>query len=457
MDCSLVSVDNVNDLIENEINFNYSLVAHTVNSLYEGNDGLHTLFREDKVIEENFFSHKIDFDPKRVQAPVKLALTQGRDVGLFKRAQWTRDGSSIVTISEDNGIRLFIAPSDLLEFRDNKPHEIYPYSRVYPGNGLVSSVVSSSIYPQFELESYYSCLSLTAQRNEPIKLINLLSGDTVGTYPLVDHREQFLAPNEMVFADDGQTFTCGTMSKVSIFDTSRIGHEPILSFPTIPSRHYKRQGLGDSNRYHRGLVSSLNYQPSSGSQTLLAATYDGNACLYDLKSPFPSNIISEVIKSPVGTGITQTVWSNNERYVYLICRNCSEVPILDLRMGMAVCGFLTGSSIRNSQRIYADYSSKYGLAIGGAETDGYIYHWPDAELGISNTAQKLIKAHSFGSTISSVAFNRLEGVDLMVTASGCRTDSLTDTESSDEDEDECDNYINTKNPAECSLKIWNLK
>ncbi|TPX23225.1 hypothetical protein DIZ76_012551 [Coccidioides immitis] len=58
-------------------------------------------------------------------------VTRGTPSNYFKSADWTADGTTIVTNSADNHIRTFVLPPDLLEEKE-VPHSITPYYTLTP-------------------------------------------------------------------------------------------------------------------------------------------------------------------------------------------------------------------------------------------------------------------------------------------------------------------------------------
>ncbi|KAF8542579.1 hypothetical protein BDD12DRAFT_728461, partial [Trichophaea hybrida] len=150
----------------------------------------------------------------------------------FKSAIWTPDGTSLLTHSEDNGLRTFILPPNLLD-GVNKLH-LTPHTT----NFTASPVYATAIYPFASLSSPETFVYLCSPRGAPIRLHSLLNPGLLGSYQLVNpHTETHDAPYSLVISPNNPTtFLAGTTNQISIFDLNRPGSAPMTTLRTIPTR-----------------------------------------------------------------------------------------------------------------------------------------------------------------------------------------------------------------------------
>jgi len=278
-----------------------------------------------------------------------------KDFNFPKSIQWCHDGSSFVTSSEDNGIRLYITSPTLLEDDDV---QLNPFLRSFRPTPIICSDLHprSSIYDGF-------CSNLISSKDVPLKLISLIPDDE-GNYQILQsfqirnyQTEEFLKIHSTKFINDS-CFIAGSNKLISIFDVNR--PDPILQFPSkagitsciAPSKsEFLTQG-----GFYTGTFSNK------------LQLYDGNAKLIQQAS----------VQS--GNGIIQTLESSNGKYLYVISRNSSTIDVLDIRMGLELVSQLHGFSSGN-QRINGDVlPDSQGLVIG--TNDGRVLWYKDAELGI---------------------------------------------------------------------------
>ncbi|KAA8571260.1 hypothetical protein EYC84_000588 [Monilinia fructicola] len=163
------------------------------------------------------------------------------EVNYFKSAQWTPDGTTLLTSSADNQIRTFVLPPTLLDDPSN-PLTITPYTT----HSFPTPVNCLTPYPHFSLSD-----------------------------PIPD-------PSSILWTSPGTHFLTGTDCLISLFDISRNGSGPTTKLPTIPSKRHKMKGGGVGMR---GILSALSLQSSTdhntGTSILAAGTWTRCIGLYD--------------------------------------------------------------------------------------------------------------------------------------------------------------------------------
>ena len=160
----------------------------------------------------------------------------------FREAQFSSDGTTIITHSEDQCLRTFVLPVDLLEDA-KRPHLLSPHC-VAPSP---SNIQCYALYPKFDLQNASSTVALSATRDLPIRLSNVLYPDiTHASYPLIHATtEAYIAPNSIAWTRDGSHFVAGSKDLLSVFDASYDGSGPVLQHKTA-SRNTERQRYGRS-------------------------------------------------------------------------------------------------------------------------------------------------------------------------------------------------------------------
>ncbi|KAL4773100.1 WD40-repeat-containing domain protein [Aspergillus nidulans var. acristatus] len=298
----------------------------------------------------------------------------------FKSAEWSPDGTTILTDSSDHHIRTYIVPASLLEERQF-PHQLSPYSVLSSGE----PTYASTFYPFYSLQEPSSALFLSSVRDHPIRLASVLAPTSLATYSLVNPMtEAFITPHCILYppALGGTHFFTGSDSLICLFDVSRPGNEgPVSWMPTIPS---KRKQLIGGGVGMKGIVSALALSPNEGG-ILAAGTFSRNIGLYDSNGTGQSlgsfNISkTEAARHIGGSGVTQLLWSPCGRYLYIAERKSDGVMIYDIRVTGQLLGWLQGRNTSTNQRMKIDLvptGEGDGHGIWGGGTDGVVRFWRD--------------------------------------------------------------------------------
>ncbi|KAI9375505.1 WD40-repeat-containing domain protein [Aspergillus egyptiacus] len=326
-------------------------------------------------------SGQLSPDQKIEPATLKTDVREDHDsLGYFKSAEWSPDGTTILTDSSDNSLRTYVLPPDLLDERQS-PHRLSPYSSLSSGE----PTYASTFYPFFSLQEPSSALFLSSVRDHPIRLASALVPTLCATYSLINPTtEAFISPHSMIYppALGGTHFLTGSDSLICLFDVSRPGKEgPVSWMPTIPSKRKQAVGGGIGMK---GIVSALALSPT-GSGILAAGTFSRNVGLYDAHGSGHSmgtfNIAkSEAVRHIGGSGITQLLWSPCGRYLYIAERKSDGVLVYDIRVTGQLLGWLQGRNALTNQRMKIDLvatgqDNSHAIWAGG--TDGFIRSWED--------------------------------------------------------------------------------
>ncbi|PWY68425.1 WD40 repeat-like protein [Aspergillus heteromorphus CBS 117.55] len=365
----------------------------------------------------------------------------------FKSAEWSADGTTIVTDSADHHVRTWILPQDLLEEKPS-PHELSPYSTL----PSVEPTYATAMYPFFSLQDPSTTLLLSSIRDHPIRLSSVLAPTSLATYSLVNPMtEAFITPHSMLYpsALGGTHFLTGSDSLICLFDVSRPGNDgPIASMPTIPSKRKQMVGGGVGMK---GIVSAMSMDPTGGG-ILAAGTFTRHVGLYGSHGTGESLGTFSIAKTEAqrhidGRGVTQLLWSPCGRYLYVAERKSDGVLIYDIRVTGQLLGWLQGRRALTNQRMKIDVvpsgeGGSHEIWAGG--TDGCMRVWknPTHSVGAQDPKWEW-KIHD--GSVSSTVLHPLGTI--AATTSGQKSYENDDNNSGDP----------TPAPdGDNSLKIWHM-
>ncbi|KAL7629131.1 hypothetical protein AAE478_000650 [Parahypoxylon ruwenzoriense] len=314
--------------------------------------------------------------------------------GYFETAQWTADGTALLTSSSSNLVSGFIIPSDLLSAAA-RPLALAPQARIQlpePSNVLAGA-------PYFRLAEPWTQQLLVSARDHPIQLFYLTSPSSpsssfpspASSYPLTQTRsETFLTASSLIWPAPGAHFVAGARNLLAWYDISRA--EPVLRIKTIPSERHVAKGGGVGMR---GTVSALGAQPPDhdGASLVAAGTWTRWVGLYDFAragasvatwsiahaaAPERGNGDGEGINIG-GAGVTQTLWSPCGRYLLVSERKSAGILVYDVRVSGKLLGHLSGRAARGNQRIgcdvYPGNEASGGFEVWSGTTDGAVKVW----------------------------------------------------------------------------------
>ncbi|KAL2010995.1 hypothetical protein VTN00DRAFT_3713 [Thermoascus crustaceus] len=300
------------------------------------------------------------------------------DSNYFKSAEWSPDGTTVITDSADHHIRTFVLPPDLLEERATPLH-LSPYSTL----PSAEPTYATAIYPYYNLQDPSTTLLLSSVRDHPMRLTSALAPTTLATYSLINpSTEAFITPHCILYPPSlgGTHFLTGSDSLICLFDVSRTGTEgPLSMMPTIPSKRRQIVGGGVGMK---GIVSAMAINPS-GDGVLAAGTFTRCIALYSSNGSGELIGTFTVAKTEAdrrigGKGVTQLLWSPCGRYLYIVERKSHGVLIYDIRVTGQLLGWLQGRKAFTNQRMKVDViptgeGGSHEIWAGG--TDGAMRVW----------------------------------------------------------------------------------
>ncbi|PVH82194.1 hypothetical protein DL98DRAFT_415466 [Cadophora sp. DSE1049] len=420
---------------------------------------------ESRIREQNLR----DGTPELETAAARTENEEDLEANYFKSAQWTPDGTTLLTSSADNTIRTFILPPTLLE--SSSPQTLTPYTALT----LPTPINCLTPYPYFSLSDPSTTLYLSSPSALPIRLLNALNplSTPAATYNLISPTtEAYYTPSSLLWSSQNH-FLAGTDCLIALFDVSRSGEGPVTRLPTIPSKRHKMKGGGVGMR---GIVSAMSQQPSPENADvgmLAAGTWTRWVGLYDLGglggtvATWSVAEAADVDAGIGGTGVTETKWSACGRYLFVVERRSKGVLVYDVRVTGKLVSWLVGREADTNQRVGVDlFPGENGTELWTGGLDGAVRVWE----GVGMTEGPLErswewKAHN--DTVTSTAVHSSGTV--VATCSGQRSSpgagycegSEDSDNGSDEDSDDEElssaysSFIGLRTPDN-SIKVWSL-
>ncbi|ANB11585.1 Swt21p [Sugiyamaella lignohabitans] len=268
---------------------------------------------------------------------------------VFKSANWTPDGSSVLTVNEDNSVRLFVIPPDVLNTDDGMVKHLKPYAT----KRMPTSILSLSIYPGSSIQPGGSVYSAIAVRDVPVRLYDMLDPESKGraSFGLLAN-EEYLPAYATQFSSDGYSLAMGTKKAYAVFDINRPGTTPVYHLPI-----------------KGGIVSTLSHNPRDNQITALGE-FDGRIRLIDQRVEKTEQLPET---HPTTQANMQLLWTDSSEYILQVCRDSCEINVLDVRSNLQTVGQLAEFPGQTNQRLHISLSPNGRVHAGGH--DGSISTW----------------------------------------------------------------------------------
>ncbi|CAO1601392.1 hypothetical protein XANCAGTX0491_005055 [Xanthoria calcicola] len=361
----------------------------------------------------------------------------------FKCAQWSPDGTTILTSTADHVLKTYILPSELLSAES--PIHLLPYA----SHASPEPVYATSLHPSYTLQDPASTLYLASPRSLPIRLLSPFSRSILASYPLVSKTtEEYISPHSLLFSIHApHTFFAGSLNLISSFDINRNGEGPVERMPTVPSKRSKVVGgIGGI----KGIVSALGM---SSEGILAAGTFSRWVGLYDAYGRGGSlgafQLQADRSSQEAGTGITQVLWSVDGRYL-CVAERCSDgVGVWDVRGTGKELAWMRGRNAETNQRMGVEMVGNE-LWAGGLDGRVRVWHGLGEKEGIIDPTWEF-EAHTDAVSCATWHYSGT----VLATCSGQRH-SDDDVERSTEDLGHSAPHSRARQ-ADNSLKIWGVE
>ncbi|GAA5890573.1 hypothetical protein JCM5296_004301 [Sporobolomyces johnsonii] len=308
------------------------------------------------------------------QSPLRLAgapapNASSKDSGAFFRdAKICPDGSCVLGAADDRSLSLFSLPSQ------PDPSPTWAPSWTYQPP---DSLLSYAWYPGASSANPAMFAFAVGVKDHPVQLLDGTDQRVRASYPIVDHRERFVAPHSMIFSPDGSSLYCGFENAIEIFDVSAPGAEG-YRLQTTPTRG-SRQG-------QKGIISTLAFSPSHGTSLLAAGSFSGSIGLYDSTSDL--SLVGLLGSSQKG-GLTQVLFHPTiPHLLFCASRQSNHLEVFDLRNFSSEASRIRKKA-RTNQRLGFDIDPT-GTWLAAGDQDGNLSIF-DAQLAALNDSEQPIE------------------------------------------------------------------
>ena len=349
-------------------------------------------------IDNNMDTHVSSLQPRCVATTQEKFCTFTGDwpqSNRFTQAQFSGDGTTIITHNVDQHLRSFLLPPELLD-ESEEAHTLNEYSSFKSP----SPVQSYAAYPHFDLEDLSTTVCLYAATDLPISLVNvILEGAVHAQYPLIHHAtEAYIAPKSLAWTRDGTRFIAGSEKQVAVFDVSYVGSTPFVTHKCGAGSNQKKLYGLESVRGPSGIVMSLDIRidglVAAGTTGRQIGLYpnEGNA---DCETWFSIANEPGTVDTKQGTGIMQVAWSPCGTYLLAAERQSDGIHVYDMRNTLQRVAWLNGRKADTTQRLGMDVlptGDRYEVWAGGK--DGCVRMWKNpGSMGDEQPADGVLRLH----------------------------------------------------------------
>jgi len=355
---------------------------------------------------------------------------------------WSPDGSTVLTNSNDNILRLFTLPDNIME--KDLYEELSPALRMSEGE----TVYDIGWYPYMNIMNPDTCCFLSTSRDHPVHLWDSTKGKVRCSYRAFDQMDELTSANCVSFNLDGSKIYCGFNKKIRIFDSSRPGRE-CTEISTVAPKNRSRKGRGPRSAFHQsGIISCIDF----------STQYDGLYALgsYNKTVGLYASNTDKALFMLTGHqgGITQVKFTYDGYYLLTGGRKDPEIQCWDLRDTTRPL-FKMLRNVLTNQTIQFDID-RYGSYVASGDTNNNINVWDLNDIFklvqddvISYTPKHQFVAH--GDAVNAVSIHPT--LPLFASTSGQRHFIVDD---SDSDSMETEIPVCRRYGIENCLKLWKV-
>ncbi|KAG8098079.1 hypothetical protein GUJ93_ZPchr0013g36467 [Zizania palustris] len=363
---------------------------------------------EEAAAEYSWPKLRFDFPPRRVyhfahqfRSPCSSTPAASAD-NFLKGVKWSPDGSSFLTSSDDNSLRLFYLPEDAYSTAGEQTAETAVGGEdSYGANIQVNEgepVYDFCWYPYMSVSDPATCVFASTSRDHPIHLWDATTGELRCTYRAYDAMDEITAALSISFNSTGAKLFAGYNKAIRVFDVHR------------PGRDFEQYSLLKGGEGPTGIISSISVSPHNG--MLAVGSYSQTTAVYAESNMEPLY----VLHGQLG-GVTQVLFSKDGNYLYTGGRKDPYILCWDIRNTVDIVYKLYRSSDTTNQRIHFDIEP-CGKHLGTGGQDGMV-HIYDLQGG-----QWVTAFQAAADTVNGFAFHPY--LPLATTSSGHRRFGMQD-------------------------------
>ncbi|XP_065680194.1 metacaspase-2 isoform X9 [Hydra vulgaris] len=380
---------------------------------------------------ENFISYNFKKELTQV-ACSKNEFGSSQD-NFLRGSSWSPDGQLILTNSNDNLLRVFKLPDDILEHNLNHL-DMKPIVRIIGGE----TVYSTDWYPFMNFANPDSCLFLSSSRDHPVHLWDAVTGEVRCSYRAFDQMDELTSALSVSFNADGSKIYAGFNNKIRVFESSRPGRD-CIEMSTVG-----KKGSRKKTRMQHGIVSCINF-PKQYNGCYALGSFSKTVGLYDCNTD--ENIC--VMHGHKG-GVTQVQFTNDGCYLFSGGRKDNEILCWDMRSTVEPV-FKLSREVNTNQRIQFDidrsdsyvFTGNTNHLIGFYNLHHVFDNLNDDECCFKPT--RMFQAHE--DVVNGVSLH--PSLPLLVSTSGQRHFFVDDSSDSDSSGD-----TPTARKIDNSMRIW---
>ncbi|CAG8528873.1 7927_t:CDS:10 [Funneliformis mosseae] len=357
-----------------------------------------------------------------------MYIPNASEGNFFKNAKWSPDGACILTSSNDNILRIFDLPVNVLETANEL--DLNSVLTCHAGE----TIYDFCWYPMMSSQDPVTCCFLSSNREHPIQLWDAYTGKVRCSYTIIDHRDEVVGPNALTFNLDGSKIYCGYKNMIKIFDSHRPGRDG-EDCKTTPSRKSKEG--------QKGIISCLSFNPDR-SGLYAAGSYSQTIGLYDESNNELCCVLQGTKKELIGD-VTQVQFSRDGKYLFSASRKDDFIRCWDIRNTGEILYKLQRNGNTN-QRLSFDIDIAGSHLITGS-LDGKIIVYDLVNLNAKGCPQKVLDMPAHGDAISAISIH--PSLQLIASCSGQRKFKSIDAVISKEQ--------NRNITSDNSLKVWKAK
>ncbi|OCF40921.1 hypothetical protein I317_05280 [Kwoniella heveanensis CBS 569] len=238
------------------------------------------------------------------------------------------------------------------------------------------AIHSTLWYPLASAHSPETYCFVTSIRDTPVRLVDASDGRIRATYPIIDHRERFIAPHSLAFNPTASKLYCGFENAIEVFDVASPGYDTAERLKTV----YARREKGGQ----KGIISAIAFC-TDYSGTFAAGSFSGSVALYSEDTGSTPLAHVDGVK---GGGVTQIAFHPlSPTTMFVASRRSSAIQVYDTRDLSAPVSELSRSGSTN-QRISFDVDP-WGRWISSGDEYGSLGVWDISDL--ASTSEPIFK------------------------------------------------------------------